>query len=276
MTLDCSTPLIIPSRFNGPATSGNGGYVAGALAARLARSTPTAPLTVGRAAGSAGDTAADPAVPWAQPAVEVTLRAPTPLDVPLQLQALGDNGLSLHAGDTLIAEARPTTLPAQVPAAPDLERARAAGALGRMTARQRLGQEDYETCFGCGIRREHDGLCIVPTEVDATAGVVAAEWIPDASLPTDEHGNLLTEIVWAALDCPAGFAWSNRLNPTPLMMTGRMSAQVHRPIRPGEPCIVIGWPMGQEGRKFHAGTALFDAQGQLAAQSVQLWLQLRS
>lgn len=253
MTLDCSTPLIIPSRFNGPATSGNGGYVAGALAARLAAPTP-----------------------WTQLAVEVTLRAPTPLDVPLQLHTLGDNGLSLHYGETLIAEARPTTLPTPVPVAPDLERARAAGALGRMTARQRLGQEDYETCFGCGIRREHDGLCIVPTEVDAAAGVVAAEWIPDASLPTDEHGNLRSEIVWAALDCPAGFAWSNRLNPTPLMMTGRMSAQVHRPIRPGEPCVVIGWPMGQEGRKFHAGTAIFDAQGRLAAQSVQLWLQLRS
>lgn len=263
MTPDCITPLIIPSRFNGPATSGNGGYVAGAIAARLAALTGV-------------DDAAGPDAPSAFRAVEVTLRAPTPLDVPLRLQALGDAGLSLHAGETLIAEARPTTLPQEVPPAPDLERARAAGALGRMTARQRLGQEDYETCFGCGIRREHDGLCIVPTEVDADRGVVAAEWIPDPSLPVDDRGHLRPEIVWAALDCPAGFAWSNRLNPTPLMMTGRMSAQVHQPIRPGEPCVVIGWPMGQEGRKYHAGTAIFNAQGQLAAQSVQLWLQLRS
>lgn len=247
MSFDSSAPLVIPSRFNGPATSGNGGYVAGALAARL----------------GAG-------------AVQVTLRAPTPLDVPLQVRPFGTDGLSLYDGDTLIAEATPTILETPIPAAPDLDRARAAGALGRLTARQRLGQEDYETCFGCGIRREHDGLCIVPTEVDASAGVVAAEWVPDARLPTGPSGHLRPEVLWAALDCPAGFAWSNRLNPTPLMMTGRMSAQLHRPIRPGEPCIVIGWPMGQEGRKFHAGTALFDATGQLLGQSVQLWLQLRA
>jgi hypothetical protein len=247
MTADCATPLIIPRRFNGPATSGNGGYVAGALAARLAPG-----------------------------AVQITLRAPTPLDVPLQLRPFGEGGLSLHDADTLIAEAIPTQLPADLPPAPDLEQARAAGALGRMTARQRLGQEDYETCFGCGIRRERDGLCIVPTEVDAATGVVAAEWVPDPSLPTDDAGQLRPEIIWAALDCPAGFAWSNRLTPTPLMMTGRMSAQVHRPLKPGEPCVVMGWPMGQDGRKYHAGTALFDAQGRLVAQSVQLWLALRS
>lgn len=247
MTPDLASPLIIGRRFNGPATSGNGGYVAGAIAARLGGG-----------------------------AVQVTLRAPTPLDVPLQLRPLGEGGISLHEGETLIAEAVPTTLPNDIPAAPDPARAEAAGALGRMTARQRLGQEDYETCFGCGIRREHDGLCIVPTEVDPALGVVAALWTPDASLPTDKTGALRPEIVWAALDCPAGFAWSNRLNPTPLMMTGRMSAQVLQPVRPGEPCVVIGWPMGQEGRKYHAGTAIFDAQGRLAAQSLQLWLELRT
>jgi hypothetical protein len=246
MTVDCTTPLIIARRFNGPATSGNGGYVAGALAARLGPG-----------------------------AVQITLRAPTPLDVPLQLRPFGDGGLSLHDGDTLIAEALPTQLPAEIPPAPDLERARAAGALGRLTARQRLGQEDYETCFGCGIRREHDGLCIVPTEVDAATGVVAAEWIPETSLPTDASGLLRPEILWAALDCPAGFAWSNRLDPTPLMMTGRMSAQVHRGLKPGEPCVVMGWPLAREGRKYHAGTALIDGQGRLVAQSVQLWLELR-
>jgi len=118
MTPDCITPLIIPSRFNGPATSGNGGYVAGAIAARLAALTGV-------------DDAAGPDAPPAYRAVEVTLRAPTPLDVPLRLQALGDAGLSLHAGETLIAEARPTTLPQEVPPAPDLERSMPIGVWSR-------------------------------------------------------------------------------------------------------------------------------------------------
>ena len=115
-----------------------------------------------------------------------------------------------------------------------------------------------------------------PADGQRAVGWGTARWTPDASLPTGRTGALRPEIVWAALDCPAGFAWSNRLNPTPLMMTGRMSAQVLQPIRPGEPCVVIGWPMGQEGRKYHAGTAIFDAQGRLAAQSLQLWHELRT
>ncbi|MFB8274014.1 hypothetical protein [Nocardia colli] len=64
--------LQIPSRFNGPPNSGNGGYVGGLLAERH------------------GDAA-----------VTVILRSPPPLDTPLEVR----EGI-LYDGDTLVAESR--------------------------------------------------------------------------------------------------------------------------------------------------------------------------
>jgi hypothetical protein len=40
--------------------------------------------------------------------------------------------------------------------------------------------------------------------------------------------------------------------------------------------VVAGWPIRQDGRKLHAGTAIFDEQGRLRARSLQLWLLLRT
>ena len=72
-----SDTLIIPSRFRGPPNSGNGGYVAGAIAERF----PVRP--------DAHDDAA----------VEVTLRAPIPLDTPLEVQCSGESQLRLTLGE---------------------------------------------------------------------------------------------------------------------------------------------------------------------------------
>lgn len=195
-----------------------------------------------------------------------------PLDTPLQLRQDGPQALSLHDGETLLAQAQAQAFDLDVPPPPSLAQAESAAALGRLTARSRIG-DPYDHCFGCGIARA-DGLRIIPSAV-GDSGLVAADWTPDASLGLTSDGHLPLEIVWAALDCPAGYAWSNRLPDGPQMMTGRMSAAVDRPLRPGERYIVVGWPIAQDGRKLHAGTALFDDQGRLAARSLQLWLQLR-
>jgi hypothetical protein len=40
----------------------------------------------------------------------------------------------------------------------------------------------------------------------------------------------------------------------------------------GEPLRVIGWPIEAEGRKLHAGSALFDATGRVLARSRQVWM----
>ena len=40
----------------------------------------------------------------------------------------------------------------------------------------------------------------------------------------------------------------------------------------GEQCVVTAWPLGEDGRKLHAGTALFAADGELLALAKQVWI----
>ncbi len=46
-------------------------------------------------------------------------------------------------------------------------------------------------------------------------------------------------------------------------------------LEEGERCVVIGWPLGEEGRKLHAGTALVGDGGEVLARSRQLWIEPR-
>ena len=50
-----------------------------------------------------------------------------------------------------------------------------------------------------------------------------------------------------------------------MMLLGEMQAHVDRRVHVGEPCTVIGWSIGAEGRKHQAGTAIFDEDGELCA-----------
>ncbi|MBP8306669.1 MAG: hypothetical protein KAY46_05350 [Burkholderiaceae bacterium] len=245
--------LIIAPRFNGPAHSGNGGYGAGLLAARwLARRGHD------RHAGIA-------TLP-----VEVTLRAPLPLGKPLQLLEPAVDVLALMDDNVLLAQARAAELALEPPASPTLDEAAAAGALGRLHAARGMGNS-YLTCFGCGVGREaHDGLRIVPSPV-GDDGVVASDWTPHGAL-VDAQGQVPDEIIWAALDCPAGIAWNHRLRDGPPLVTGQMTVVIEAPVLTGRPHVVIGWPIAADGRKLHAGSALFDESGRLLARSRQLWL----
>jgi hypothetical protein len=40
----------------------------------------------------------------------------------------------------------------------------------------------------------------------------------------------------------------------------------------GERCVVIGWSLGDEGRKHYAGTALFTGDGELLARAKSTWI----
>ena len=230
----------IPARFNGPPASGNGGYVSGLLADALGA-----------------------------PSVEVTLRAPPPLDAPLVLARRDDGTLALLDGDRLLAEARAHAFELDVPAPPSPEAAAAAGAVGRLRAHARTGNP-YRRCFGCGIDRD-DGLRILPAPVGDAAGVVASDWTPSADL-AGADGTVPAPIVWTALDCPAGIAWTHRLPDAPPMMTGRIAARIDVPVHAGARYVAMGWPIARDGRKLHAGTALVDDAGRVVARSLQLWL----
>ena len=233
--------LIIDPRYNGPKTSGNGGWVAGSLARLLG-------------AGS----------------VSVSLRAPAPLALPLSVRRRDDGTVTLENDGTLIAEAGLAPLELDVPKAPDPSEAEAAGALALKVSAQRPNVP-YAHCFGCGFARA-DGLRIVPGPVGSD-GIVAANWT--APLLPNAGEQLSVEATWVALDCSAGFAWMNRLAAGTAIITARMTAVIDQPLLVGQRYTVIGWPIAQEGRKLHAGTAIFDAAGKVQASSRQLWLVLR-
>jgi len=237
--------LQIDPRHNGPRTSGNGGWVAGALARRLALHAHV-------------------------PVATVALRAPVPMGRPLPLRTQADGSLALCDGDTVVADAAPAMLDLAIPAAPPDDVAEAAGVAARLRHQQRGPGDPYAHCFVCGFNRP-DGLGVIVGPVDEPTGLMATTWVPPAAL-AGADGTLTPEATWAALDCPAGMAWSHRLGRSQSIMTVRMTATVDRPLQPGARYRVLAWPLQRDGRKLHAGTAIVDADGAVCARSQQLWL----
>ena len=78
------------------------------------------------------------------------------------------------------------------------------------------------------------------------------------------------EVVWAAIDCPG--AWAVGGPGRGEIVLGRMNAEIRRLPEEGEQCVVVAWPLGEDGRKLHAGTALFSAEGEVLALARQTWI----
>lgn len=229
--------VIIAQRFNGPPASGNGGYVAGLLARRI------------------------------EGASEVSLRAPPPLEQPLQLKSDAHHA-ALYDGDTLIGEAKSVGFDLVAPPAPSLAQARAAAA--RYPG---LNDHRYPTCFVCGPGRPlHDGLDLFTGPVENSA-LVACTWTPGADL-ADADGVLLPEFIHAALDCPSYWAMPHAGKPA---LLARLTANIDAPLpRAGEDLIVAAWPLASSGRKHGGAAALYHANGALIARAEALWIEPRS
>ncbi len=231
--------VVIPRRFRGPENSGNGGYSAGAVAAALG-------LPLGPA--------------------EVTLWRPPPLDVRLPA-VLDADGVRVESAEGTVAEARPAPLELDIPEP-----------VGRDEAAEAshdcpwLVDHPYPQCFVCGTERP-DGLRIFPGPV-AGRRVAAAPWVPDATVCADD-GGVRPEVVWASVDCPSLFGYGCFDEWPTLMLLGRFTARVLRLPRRGEPCVVMGWALGRDGRKYDTAAALHTAEGELLAASRALWITLR-
>ena len=184
---------------------------------------------------------------------EVTLRLPPPLGRPLAVVE-DDGRVLLCDGEALVAEAERGAPEIEPPAPPTLPEAEDA-----QTRHVRFGGENFSECFSCGIRPE-DGLCI---HVGPVAGrdLHAAVWTAREVSP---------EVVWAAIDCPGAYAVGGPGRGE--VVLGRMAAEIHRLPDEGERCVVAAWPLGEDGRKLHAGTALFSAEGELLALARQTWI----
>jgi hypothetical protein len=133
------------------------------------------------------------------------------------------------------------------------------------TARKRYAgfrHHAYPTCFTCGPDRS-DGLAIFAGPVEGREGVVAAPWVPAAR-------HIAPPLVWAALDCPSGWAVDDFQREGVLL--GRMAAKRLSDFEGGQPYVVVGWRAGEEGRKRYAGSALFSADGDALAVARSTWI----
>ena len=158
--------LVVPERFNGPASSGNGGWTAGALAELAVQHGLVEPVTV-------------------------QLRRPPPLDRPLEVAAT-DDGVELRDGEHVVALAEHDDAPSwSPPPSVGVDSARAAEA-----AYPGHRSHPFPRCFSCGPARD-DGLRIFPGPVGNDR--VAATWTP-----TDD--TLGTAVTWAALDCVSAWS----------------------------------------------------------------------
>ena len=78
--------------------------------------------------------------------------------------------------------------------------------------------------------------------------------------------------MWAALDCPGAYA-TGALGRGAVVL-GRLAARAERVPRAGERCVVVGWPLGGEGRKHGAGTALYSGDDLLGVARA-VWIEPR-
>lgn len=230
----------IAQRFMGPPGSAQGGYTCGLVAGVLG-------------AGAA----------------EVTLRKPPPLERDLQVDRDGDS-VTVRDGETLVAEGRPATLDLDVPE--PVEEA-AAAAASRAGAERWTTRHPFPTCLVCGPGREPgNGYRLFPGAVPDRPGLFAAVWTPEEWLAED--GEVRTECVWAALDCPTAAPVAD-FEAGPPAVLARLTGRLDRPVQAGLPHVVVSWGLGVDGRKRQGAAALFTPAGELAAASRALWIQLR-
>ena len=232
--------ITIPRRFCGPPTSGNGGYSSGKIASFI------------------------------DGPAEVTLRLPPPLDTKLRVQKDGA-GVKVFDGEALVGEGKAAPdFTLEMPAPPPWDEAVAAGK--RFNG---LRDHAYGTCFVCGPRAVNGMHLYSGPWKD---GMVAGTWTPDASL-ADASGRIPSEILWASIDCPGSWSVIGRDDadapvkeiPSSLLL-GRLTGRIERGLHVGDPCTVLGWYLGHEGRKYHVGTAIHTRDGELVACSRATWV----
>lgn len=227
--------VTIPAQFNGPATSGNGGYAAGLLAEVHGADVVTS-----------------------------TLRLPPPLDVPLTWERHGDDLTLVTAGGATVGEAGPGSIDTSPLPAPTPQEV-----ADGLASYKGFDSHPFDRCFTCGAARdEGDGLRVFTGPV--ADGRTVGPWTPHAAFDAGD-GAVPVPIAWAALDCPGGWAADFT---SQLMLLGRMTARLHRRPLVGEALVASGAVTRRDGRKFHTATALHTPGGELVGQAVQVWIEV--
>lgn len=225
-----SRRLVIAPDYAGLPDVVHGGYVAGVLTAALA-------------AGSS----------------RVRLRRPVPTARALRLDRPDPAHAELHDGAGLLADGVDVDVLLHVPAPVSPEEAQAA-------TRRFPGATAHPIpgCMCCGPAHPR-GLGVFPGPVSGRR-VVAALWVPPEALAGDRR-ELPVELVCAALDCPQ--LWALMVHAPPAtadrVVTAGLETRLERPVVAGLPHVVLGWPLGRDGRSWLAGAAILGPGGELCA-----------
>jgi hypothetical protein len=222
-----ASAVVVKGRFCGAPNIASGGYVAGLLGKHLS----------------------GPA--------RVSLDVPVPLEQALAIERVTD-GIALTHGVATLAHAAPAPLQLEPPVAVSYAEA-------EWASERYLGftEHAFPGCFVCGPARDWgDGLAIFPGPIPGRH-LVAAPWAPDPSL-FDKHGVVRAEFVWAALDCPTGFALLEAFGRRKVLLR-QLTASLIRPLHVGARWVVMGWPFAAEGRNLLGASAIFSETGELHA-----------
>ncbi|WP_416897540.1 MAG: hypothetical protein ACMVY4_19055 [Minwuia sp.] len=229
--------IIIERRFQGPSQSANGGYFAGLLAE----------LIDGPA--------------------EITLRAPPPLETPLELAKTADGYEVLHEGNA-VGSVRPGSFSVEVPAKPSDAEIEAA-----LPNYPGAKNSPIPHCFVCGVKNAPgEGLRVFASPIEGR-DLVAAKWDAHPNMAGDD-GFILERHVFAALDCPGAYAWFGQTSGS--MLLGRIAGEVTGKVKAGDRCTVLAWREGIDGRKAYAGSAVLDADERVVASAFATWITVPS
>ncbi|WP_054812942.1 hypothetical protein [Nocardia arizonensis] len=232
--------LRIPAHVHGYPRVAFGGYVAGLLAAR---------------AGADAE-------------LRVDFRRPVPVEAPLMLTTTDSGGHALTDPDgAILAESSKAAVTIGHPSAPSWE---------QVVARTEAVLDDRRVtdCYGCGSAcAPGRGLRLFPAVLD---DMIVAAWTPAPELGGPD-GTLSPENVWAALDCPGGWAGIELLGMRyGSAVTAALTGTRYAPIHAGERYISYAWPISAEGRKYTVGVAIATPDGAPRALAEALWIQPRT
>ena len=222
--------LLIDAAYVGLPEIAHGGYVAGVLTAALVTD-------------SSG----------------VRLRRPVPPARTLRLERPDRGAVELHDDTGLLAEGVDTDVLLHLP-----DPVAPAEALAASRRFPGMAHHPFPGCVCCGTEHAR-GLRVFPGPVSGR-GLVAAHWVPPEA-HADDRGELPPELVCAALDCPQLWALMVHAPATTSdrVVTTVLETRLEHRVAAGEPHVVIGWPIGRDGRRWLAGAAIFGPSGELCA-----------
>ncbi|MBA2506527.1 MAG: hypothetical protein H0V29_11390 [Thermoleophilaceae bacterium] len=195
--------------------------------------------------------------------VEVSFRASPRTGRQLTIEDSGEVVELLDHGE-LIGEARAAHLAMPVPNPVTAQQAQAAAQAFLASA---MPTPD---CFVCGQRREPGrGLRIYPAPVPGRL-LHAAPWIPHAAFADDRHV-VRTDYLWAAFDCPSGYAAF--LGDPPRGRIADIAVRNLAPVEAEVPHVVTAWPLESGGGRRTSGAAVFLEDGELRAFARVVWLE---